>query len=113
MLGLLSKIKIIDNTGVLIGRCIKILRPNKLDCATIGDIIQISVLKTLPKSKFVKGSILKILIVRCKYLLFSDNAGLIINEKLLPIGNRIKGPMLMKLNKNIKLITLAAPYTVI
>lgn len=47
MLGLLSKVKIIDNSGGIIGRCIKILRPVATkNLAKIGDIIIISVIKT-------------------------------------------------------------------
>jgi large subunit ribosomal protein L14 len=66
MLGLLSKVKIIDNSGCLLGRCIKILKPGKA-LATIGDIIIISVLKTSSGSSIVKGDIHKALIVRTTY----------------------------------------------
>ena len=113
MLGLLSKIRIIDNSGIIYGRCIKILKPNKLDRASIGDVILITILKTWSHSKFKKGSLAKVLIVRTRYNKFGDNAGLIINEKGLPIGSRVRGPMPFNLNKKIKLASIAAASSVI
>jgi large subunit ribosomal protein L14 len=113
MLGLLSKIKIVDNTGIIQGRCIKILKPNKKDGAIVGDVILISVLKSLSNSKFSPGSLAKALIIRSKFSSFSDNAGIIINDKSLPVGSRIRGPVSFKLNKNIKLITIASANTII
>ena len=113
MLGLLSKIKIIDNSGIIIGRCIKILKPNKLDSAKIGNIVLISILKTWTHSKFKKGSLAKVLIVRTKYNNFGDNAGIIINEKGLPVGSRVRGPLPFNLNRKIKLATISAASSVV
>lgn len=113
MLGLLSKIRIIDNSGIIYGRCIKILKPNKLDRASIGDVVLISILKTWTYSKFKSGTLAKVLIVRTKFNNFGDNAGILINEKGLPIGSRVRGPLPLKLNKKIKLATIAAASSVI
>ena len=113
MLGLLSKIKIIDNSGVLRGRIIKIIKPNKKDGASIGDVVLISVLKYLSKSKYSAGSLAKVLIIRTKFSKFSENAGIVINEKNLPVGSRVRGPMPTILNKNIKLKTIAIFNTII
>jgi len=113
MLGLLSKIKIADNSGAIMGRCIKILKPNKLDKAQIGDIILISIIKSLSRSKYSVGTMAKVLIIRSKSMSFSDNAGIILNEKNLPVGSRVKGPVPVRLNKNIKLLTLVSPKTII
>lgn len=60
MIGLLSKVIIIDNSGGLIGRCIKLFKPR----AHIGDIIIVSVIKTTSGSLIQKGDIHKALIVR-------------------------------------------------
>lgn len=113
MLGLLSKIKIIDNSGIIYGRCIKILKPNKLDRASIGDVILISILKTWTHSKFKNGNLAKVLIVRTRFKNFNDNAGIIINEKGLPIGSRVRGPLPFKLNKKIKLASITASSSVV
>jgi large subunit ribosomal protein L14 len=113
MLGLLSKIKIVDNSGAVLGRCIKILKPNKKDKARVGDIILISIIKSLSRSKYSVGTMAKVLIIRTKSMSFSDNAGIIMNDKNLPVGSRVKGPVPIKLNKNIKLLSLVSPKTII
>jgi large subunit ribosomal protein L14 len=63
MIGLLSKVVIIDNSGALLGRCIKVLKPGK-SLASIGDIIIVSVIKTGSASLIKKGDIHKAVIVR-------------------------------------------------
>lgn len=113
MLGLLSKLNIVDNSGITLGRLIKILKPNKKHGAKIGDIVLISTLKSLSTSKFTKGSLAKALIIRTKFSKFGDNAAIIINDKLLPVGSRIRGPLPNILNKNLKLITITAPSIII
>jgi ribosomal protein L14 len=45
MIQLLTKVKIIDNSGGVLGRCIKILKPHGRDYAKIGDIILVSILE--------------------------------------------------------------------
>ena len=62
-------INIIDNSGAIEGRCIKILIPKSSRghrSAGVGDVIILSVTKTIPGSKIKKGDILKALIVRTK-----------------------------------------------
>lgn len=70
MIWLLSEVKIIDNTGGLWGKCIKILSSKssspKKSFGKVGDLILITVTKTLPGSKMQKGDIVKALIVRTK-----------------------------------------------
>jgi ribosomal protein L14 len=45
MIQLLTKVKIVDNSGGILGRCIKILNPHGRDYAKIGDVILISILE--------------------------------------------------------------------
>lgn len=62
-------INIIDNSGAIEGRCIKILIPKSSyghRSAGVGDVIILSVTKTIPGSKIKKGDIMKALIVRTK-----------------------------------------------
>jgi ribosomal protein L14 len=91
MIQLLTKVNIIDNSGGLRGRCIKILKPHNRDTAKIGDIILVSILEITNKinsgsspvkgrgsssqgggegvakqNKITKGSIYKALVVRTK-----------------------------------------------
>ena len=44
MISLLTKVNIVDNSGGLEGRCIKILRPVNGTCAKIGDLIIVSII---------------------------------------------------------------------
>jgi len=67
MIILLSKVRITDNSGGLEGRCIKILRPAGRKYAKLGDMILVSVLKSLPGSNIKSGDIHKAIIVRTKY----------------------------------------------
>jgi ribosomal protein L14 len=63
MIGLLSKVNIIDNSGGLEGRCIKVLNPKstksgrKQRTAQTGDLILISLTKSLPVSHSTKYNI--------------------------------------------------------
>ena len=83
MIQLLTKVNIIDNSGGVVGRCIKILKPHGRDYAKVGDIILVSIKETAKidgkkkssaannlsirdSNKIKKGSIFKALVVRTK-----------------------------------------------
>jgi len=112
MIGLLTKVKIIDNSGGLIGRCIKILRPvGTKRLGKIGDIIIVSVIKTSSGSIIKKGDIHKALIVRTtknfNNIKWETNAVILIKGlELQPVGTRIKGPISKEIN-SLKILTLA------
>ena len=62
-------VNIIDNSGAIEGRGIKLLIPKSSyghRSAGVGDVIILSVTKTIPGSKIKKGDIMKALIVRTK-----------------------------------------------
>lgn len=116
MIQLLTRVRIIDNSGGIEGRCIKILQPKNVKHAKIGDIILISVIKSLSSSNIKKGDTLKAIIVRSKSsnsidYRWSDNAVILLSSKdLSPIGSRIKGAISKKLTTkkgNYKYISLA------
>jgi len=116
MIQLLTKVNIIDNTGGLQGRCIKIIKPHNRDYGLIGDIILVSVIKTITSSNIKKGDVFKALIVRTKSsnaidYRWSDNAVILLSSKdFMPIGTRIKGAISRKLIKkkgNYKYLSLA------
>jgi large subunit ribosomal protein L14 len=111
MIGLLSKVKIIDNSGGILGTCLKVLRKAKPQIyAKIGDVIVISVNKITSGSKIQKGDVIKAVVVRTKYQKWSrwsDNAVILIAKgEITPLGTRIKGPI-SKIIKNPKIISLA------
>jgi large subunit ribosomal protein L14 len=110
MIGLLSKVIIIDNSGGLVGRCIKVFKP-KQDKGYIGDIIIVSVIKTQSGSSIQKGDIHKALIVRTSKITnnvkWSTNAVILIKGfDFQPVGTRIKGPISNKIN-SLKILSLA------
>ena len=94
MIGLLSKVNIIDYSGALQGRCIKVLKPG-LKAGTIGDLIAISIIRTT-SATLQKGDVAKGIIVRTKrdgLKNWADNAVVLVKGDLSPIGTRVKGPI--------------------
>lgn len=110
-------LKACDNSGAIRIKCIKILKKRNLGSGQIGDILLVVVKKVKKTSKIKEKTIQKCMLVRYKqaildkngnYIKFYDNAAVLLNNKLQPIGTRIFGPVsqLIKKTKNIKLITL-------
>ena len=68
MVRISTKVKIIDNSGGLWGRCIAVLTPKnksqKKRYAKIGDLILISLIKVMPGSKYKKGDTIRAVVVR-------------------------------------------------
>jgi large subunit ribosomal protein L14 len=104
---MLTKVKIIDNSGGIEARIIKIL--NKKSKLNIGSLVLVSILSNIPNSKVRKGQIYKALIVNDNSVNFSYNflseKKIILvktkNNEILPVGSRIKGFISSKL-KNIE-----------
>jgi large subunit ribosomal protein L14 len=99
-----SIIKIADNSGPKTVRCFRVLGGSKKRYARIGDIIIASVQEAEPGAKkgIKKKDIVKVLIVRQKhplrrsdgsYIRFSENAGVIIDDKKEPKATRVFGPI--------------------
>ena len=126
MIQLQSKIKITDNSGVLIGKTIKILKPKDGKVAIVGDLILISSQVQATHSGIKTGSIFKAIIVRTKKqehlisssLKWDENAAVLVKlspkgDEYLPIGTRIKSPISasLKFKRGFqKIISLAKTY---
>ncbi len=108
MIQLLTKVSVIDNTGAKIATCIKLLNPKGRKTANIGDIILVSINKTLANSKVTRGGVYKAIVVRTKvgvknpsqHLTFNTNSIVLIKQAqskktfdFAPIGTRIRGPI--------------------
>jgi len=98
MISLLTRVEIIDNSGGIVGKCIKILKPHNRKYGKVGDLILVSILKTIPTSKIRKGEIYKATIVRTKTteVRFEENGVVLVKTspkttELTPIGSSIKG----------------------
>ncbi|WP_433927928.1 50S ribosomal protein L14 [Candidatus Carsonella ruddii] len=95
-----TKLKVIDNSGGKIVKCIKVLNGSKKKIAKIGDVIKVVVKNCNFNSKVKKSQVLNAIIVRTKfpfkrkdgtYLSFSDNAVLLLNNLNQMIGTRVFG----------------------
>lgn len=64
-----TKVKVVDNSGAVLGRCIRILYPKSSKGRRFGytgSIIIITVLQTITGSKIKKGDLFKALVVQTK-----------------------------------------------
>lgn len=114
-----SRLEVADNSGAKKVACIKVLGGSKRRYASIGDIIVVSVKEAIPHSKVKKGDVYKAVIVRTKkeigrpdgsYIRFDENAAVLLNKNLEPIGTRIFGPVGRELrSKNFMKIVSLAP----
>jgi large subunit ribosomal protein L14 len=111
-------LKVADNSGAKVVKCIKVLGGTKRRYGSIGDIIVVSVKEVLPNQTIKKGAILKGVVVRIKkefrrkdgsYIRFDDNAAVIIDENKNPKGTRVFGPVARELRDKdfMKIISLA------
>lgn len=107
-----------DNSGARRVMCIKVLGGSHRRYAGVGDVIKVSVKEAIPKGKVKKGEVLSAVIVRTRkgvrrsdgsLLRFDENAVVLLNPQLQPIGTRIFGPVTRELRNErfMKIISLA------
>lgn len=112
-----SKLKVADNTGAKVVRCIKVLGGSRRRYAGIGDIVTVSVIEAMPGGVVKKKDVVRAVIVRQKkelsrwdgtYIKFDENAVVIVEDKE-PRGTRIFGPVARELRREgfSKIISLA------
>lgn len=113
-----SMLKVADNSGAKLVKCIKVLGGSGRRYASIGDVIVVSVREALPNGAIKKGSKLKGVIVRVNreykrndgsYIRFDDNAIVIIDANNNPKGTRVFGPVARELRDMdyMKIVSLA------
>jgi large subunit ribosomal protein L14 len=111
-------LKVADNSGAKIVKCIKILGGTGRRYASLGDIVTVSVKQALPNQNLKKGTKLKAVIVRVSkeyrrsdgtYIKFDDNAGVILDTNNNPRGTRVFGPVARELREKdfMKIVSLA------
>jgi large subunit ribosomal protein L14 len=97
-----TRLAVADNSGAKEIMCIKVLGGSKRRYATVGDVIVASVKKAIPTAKVKKGQVIKAVVVRTRkeiqrengsLIRFDENAAVILDSKLEPIGTRIFGPI--------------------
>lgn len=112
-----------DNSGAKVARCIKVLGGTKRRSAGLGDVVVVSVVKSLPGSQFAdkkaKNRVTRGVIVRCKkptrrpdgsYVRFDRNAIVLVDADGNPRGTRIFGAVARELRDKrfMKIISLAS-----
>ena len=118
MIQMQSYMKVADNTGAKELMCIRVLGGTRRRYANIGDVVVASVKKATPGGVVKKGDVVKAVIVRSKkglrredgtYILFDENAAVIIRDDKNPKGTRIFGPVARELRDKdyMKILSLA------
>lgn len=118
MIQMRTMLDVADNSGARRVMCIKVLGGTRRRYASIGDVIKVSVKEAIPRGKVKKGAVLNAVIVRTKKgvrrsdgssIRFDENAVVLLNEQLQPIGTRVFGPITRELRGEnfMKIISLA------
>ena len=101
MLQELSNLVVADNTGAKRAMCFRILKQRK-EYAHLGDVIRVAIKEASPTSSIKKGSVATAVIVRTgnpirredgSTVHFDQNACVLVDSKLNPIGTRVFGPV--------------------
>jgi len=107
-----------DNSGARKVMCIKVLGGSHRRYAGVGDVIKVSIKDAIPRGKVKKGEVYNAVVVRTakgvrrsdgSVIRFDNNAAVLLNATLQPIGTRIFGPVTRELRneKFMKIISLA------
>ncbi len=118
MIQMQTNLEVADNSGAKKVQCIKVVGSTHRRYASVGDLIMVSVKEAIPEGKVKKGDVLKAVVVRTSkavkrvdgsYIRFDDNAAVLLNNQLEPVGTRIFGPVARELRARrfMKIISLA------
>src|SRR6266699_1543264 len=118
MIQMQTNLDVADNSGARRVMCIKVLGGSKKRYATIGDVIVVSVKEAIPRGRVKKGEVMKAVVVRIRkdikrpdgsVIRFDNNAAVLINPQMEPVGTRIFGPVPRELRakNHMKIISLA------
>lgn len=118
MIQMQTFLDVADNTGAKLVQCIKVLGGTHRRYAGLGDVVVVSVKKSLPTSEFRQGAVAKGVIVRVRkntrrddgsYVRFDQNAIVLIDADGNPKGTRIFGAVARELRERnyMKIISLA------
>ncbi len=113
-----SKLKVADNSGARVVKCIHVAGGTGRRYARLGDIITCAVKEAQPNSPVKKGDVVKAVVVRMKrdtqradgtVIRFDSNAAVIINPQKEPRGTRIFGPVPRELREKgfLRIVSLA------
>ena len=118
MIQMQTVLDVADNTGARSVMCIKVLGGSRRRYASVGDIIKVSIRDAAPRARVKKGDVYSAVVVRTakgvrrpdgSLVKFDNNAAVLLNAKLEPIGTRIFGPVTRELRgeRFMKIVSLA------
>lgn len=118
MLQMQSVVDIADNSGAKTARCIKVLGGSSRRYARVGDIVVVSVQRSLPSASVKRKAVVRGVVVRTRqpmrrsdgsHLRFDSNAIVLIDADFTPKGTRIFGavPRELRQKRFMKIISLA------
>ncbi len=118
MIQMRTMLDVADNSGARRVMCIKVLGGTRRRYAGIGDVIKVSIKEAIPRGKVKKGEVHNAVIVRTKkgvrrpdgsLIRFDENAVVLLNAQLQPVGTRVFGPITRELRGDnfMKIISLA------
>ena len=117
----LSNLVVADNTGAKRAMCFRILKQRK-EYAHLGDVIRVAIKEASPTGSIRKGQVATAVIIRTGHPIrredgstvrFDQNACVLVDSKLNPIGTRVFGPVARELReKNYMKILSMAPEVV-
>jgi len=117
MIQMQSVLDVADNSGARKVACIKVLGGSHRRYAGVGDVVKVSVKEAIARGKVKKGDVMNALVVRTKHgvrrndgslIRFDDNAVVLLNAQLQPVGTRIFGPVTRELRKKyMRIVSLA------
>ncbi len=108
MIQIRSMLNVTDNSGARQIRVINIMGRPGSKRGRVGDIVVGSVRRRLPNSEMEKGQVVRGVIVRTRnryrredgsYVRFDDNAVVLVNTDLEPVGTRVFGPVPRELRR--------------
>ncbi len=117
-----SALRVADNSGARVIKCIRVLGGTRRRYAGVGDVIVATVKQADPGREVKKGEVVRAVVVRTakqyrradgSYIKFDDNAAVLLTEGSNPRGTRIFGPVARELReKNYMRIVSLAPEVV-
>jgi large subunit ribosomal protein L14 len=123
MIQVSTNLKVIDNSGAKLARCIKVLGGFKTNKALIGDLIVVSIKKIKTKRKVKlkvkKGDVSRALVIRTvkeynrldgSSFKFKDNAIILLDKNHKPLGTRVSGAVIEELRRRklMKILTISS-----
>jgi large subunit ribosomal protein L14 len=113
-----TMLEVADNSGARRVQCIKVLGGSKRRYAHIGDVIKVTIKEAIPRGRVRKGQVMDAVVVRTKsgvrrqdgsLIRFDENAAVLLNPQLQPVGTRIFGPVTRELRTEafMRIISLA------